>query len=33
MTRRLATTFAVVLLTAAPFLAQEPGRELEFGDG
>ena len=33
MTRRLATTFAVVLLTAAPVLAQEPGRELEFGGG
>ena len=30
---RLAFTFTVVLLGATPALAQEPGRELEFGGG
>ena len=33
MTHRLAIVFAVVLLGATPVLAQEPGRELEFGVG
>ena len=33
MTHRLLIAFAVVLLAAAPVLAQELGRELEFGGG